>query len=457
MRPGEDPLTPSPTVTARRRAAAWACALALPLASCGGAAHEPAALPTGSGFGATIRGAYLVQLRTGDPAAVAAEHAGLGADVRHVLTAALPGYTARMSAAQAGDVAADPRVAAVIPDRLYRDAAVAAAPVVLATEPTPPGPGVPAVTPRPAGSRAQAVPTGVARVKASASSAQAGNGAGAVDADIAVLDTGIDVDHPDLRVAGGTDCVSDGPLTDDTYDDVRGHGTHIAGTAAAKDNDLGVVGVAPGARVWAVRVLDRTGGGSLSTLICGIDWVTAHADTIDVANMSLTGLDADEGCRDGALHEAICAAVRAGVTFTVAAGNNAADAIAFTPATYPEVITVSALADFDGLPGGRAKPTCPGGKDDDFAAFSNYGPPVDLTAPGLCIRSSWAGGGYAALTGTSQSAAHVAGAAALYLSQHPDATPAQVREALVAAGSSDWATKTDPDGDPDPLLDVSTL
>jgi subtilisin len=212
--------------------------------------------------------------------------------------------------------------------------------------------------------------------------------------------------------------------------------------------------------VWAVRVLDGRGNGSLGTLVCGIEWVTANAAVIDVANMSLSGLERDLGCRDGALHEAICASVAAGVTYTVAAGNSGRDAEQYSPAAYSEVITVSALADFDGRPGGLARNPeplgCPG-TDDEFAPFSNFGDDIDLVAPGVCITSTWIRGGYAELTGTSQSAAHVAGAAALYLVANPDATPAQVRAALVAAGVQDWARETDPDGRPDPLLAVQTF
>jgi subtilisin family serine protease len=438
-----------------RRPRLLALAVAVVLSGTLGAATLVAAPATGGRArpvlaGSVIPDSYLVALKDGAPTAVAAEHAALGVRVDRVFTHALDGYMGRMTADVAATVARDPRVQAVTLDRRLTAAG-------------------------------QETPPGVVRAGAPRSLSRSGDGKGAVDADIAVLDTGIDIDHPDLNVVGGVDCVDQGaglfgPLGDATaasvgadpapsatptpskpadYDDPKGHGTHIAGIAAAKDNGLGVVGIAPGARLWAVRVLDADGNGSLGTLVCGIDWVTAHADVIDVANMSLSGLDTDKGCSDGGLHEAICRSVAAGVTYTVAAGNAGDDAANYSPASYDEVLTVSALADYDGRPGGLA-PTpsgCPG-TDDDFAGFSNFGPDVDLVAPGVCIASTWKDGGYAELTGTSQAAAHAAGAAALYVSKHPDATPAQVRAALIAAGSQDWFTSTDPDDRPDPLLDV---
>jgi subtilisin family serine protease len=420
---------------------AVAVVVAVLIAACGAgtAAHSaPArggelhlgALP----IGAVIPDSWIVTLRSGDPDHVAAEHARWGVTVQHVLHSALRGYTGRMSAAVVARVAADPRVRTVVPDRVVR-----------ATGDFP--------EPRVSTEGGQTVPTGVARVRAPQSSTKAGNGLGYVDADIAVLDTGVDAGHPDLNVAGGTDCV---PGTT-SWDDERGHGTNIAGIAAAKDNNLGVVGVAPGARIWAVRVLDADGDGSLATLSCGIDWVTAHAATIDVANMSLIGIDpGNGGCFDGGLHQAICTSVAAGVTYTVAAGNDASDASDYSPASYPEVITVGAIADYDGRPGGLADTPsgCNGGGDDEFATFSNYGSVVDILAPGVCIRATWLNGGYATLTGTSQAAAHVAGAAALYRFRHPTATPAQVREALRYASSADYDLSTDPDDVPIRLLDV---
>ena len=334
-----------------------------------------------------------------------------------------------MSEAAALRVAADPRVRAVRPDRVIRAAS-------------------------------QETPTGVSRVGGPGSLTRAvSNRLGVIDADVAVLDTGVDPDHPDLNVAGGYDCVAGGDTDEDSWEDQRGHGTQIAGIVAAKDNDIGVVGVAPGARIWAVRVLDAFGDGSAGTLACGVDWVTRNAATIEVANMSLIGIDYDAGCQDGALHQAVCESVAAGVTYVAAAGNDGVDAGDYTPASYDEVITVSALADYDGRPGGLtdAPEACTGGDDDEFAMFSNYGSVIDLIAPGVCIRSTWIEGQYATLSGTSQAAAHVAGAAALYISHNRGASPAKVARALQDNAGDDWSEDTDPDKNPDRLVDVSQL
>jgi subtilisin family serine protease len=365
-----------------------------------------------------VRGSYIVTLRIGEPGAVANEHAlRYSATVEHVYRSALHGYAAVMSAADARRLAADPAVARVVPDGFVHAAA-------------------------------QTVPPGIDRIDADLSSAAAGDGKGAVDVDIAVIDSGIDAKHPDLNVVGGVNCVPGSP----SYDDLNGHGTHVAGIAAAKDNHLGVVGVAPGARLWAVRVLTSQGSGTFSSIICGIDWVTSRAGTIEVANMSLGGSAAEGSCHDGGLHQAICASVSAGVTYAVAAGNAAADAAFFVPASYDEVITVSALTDFDGVPGGVGTPTCQIGTDDEFAFFSNFGADVDLVAPGVCVLSTWRSGGYRSISGTSMSSPHVAGAAALYKSTHPAATPAQVQAALQGAGTLDWTG--DPDGTQEPLVNV---
>jgi subtilisin family serine protease len=302
----------------------------------------------------------------------------------------------------------------------------------------------------------QTLPTGINRIDGELSSTVSGNGSGSVDVDVAVIDTGIDLDHPDLNVVGGKNC-----STGRRYDDGNGHGTHVAGTIAAKDDNQGVVGVAPNARLWAVRVLNNAGSGSWSSVICGVDWVTANASTIEVANMSLGGSGSEpagSGCSTGdALHDAICRSVAAGVTYVVAAGNESDDAKNHVPAAYDEVITVSALADFNGQPGGGAAPTCRSDVDDTFADFSNYGADIDLIAPGVCILSTWKGGGYTTISGTSMATPHVAGAAALYKASHPGASPAQVKSALQSAGNLNWNNVDDPDGTKEVIVNVDAF
>jgi subtilisin family serine protease len=313
---------------------------------------------------------------------------------------------------------------------------------------------------RPVAATAQSTPTGIDRSQADVSPTAAIDGADQrVDVDVAVIDTGVDLDHPDLNVnrTGAENCTLFGL---GSADDDHGHGSHVAGTIGALDNTAGVVGVAPGARIWPVKVLNAAGSGTTADVVCGIDYVAAHADQIEVANMSLGGGGEDDGncgaTNDDAQHAAICEAVAHGVTFVVAAGNDSADASGSTPAAYDEVITVSALADFDGQPGGGAPSTCRSDQDDTFASFSNYGSDVDVIAPGVCIDSTSMQGGYATLSGTSMASPHVAGGAALYAATHPGATPTQVQDALQASGSTGWNDVDDPDNTKEPLLDVST-
>src|SRR6266545_2777822 len=359
---------------------------------------------------------YIVMLRADvDSQSVAAEHSrAYGAVVGHVYRYAIHGYSATMSSTAAARIASDARVLLV-----QRDGAVSIA--------------------------AQTTPTGINRVDAELSPTANINGVDQrVNVDVAVIDTGIDFSHPDLNVntAGAKNC-----STGTSANDGNGHGTHVAGTIGALDNGIGVVGVAPGARLWPVRVLNNSGSGSFADVICGVDYVTAHANQIEVANMSLSGSGSDSACgtnRD-ALHEAICASVSAGVTYAVAAGNSAADARGFVPAAYDEVMTVSALADFNGLPGGGAPATCRSDVDDTFADFSNFGADIDLIAPGVCILSTYRGGGYNTLSGTSMATPHVAGGAALYKATHPSASPGAVKSALQSAGNLNWNTATDRD------------
>lgn len=411
-----------------RRVVSFAAGLAL--AAAGLVASAPSA-PAGAQDGSVIPGAYLVTLRSGEPGAVAGEHARVhGAQIGHVYRAALRGYAAHFSSQAAARISKDRRVAAVVPDRV----------ITIAAKPSKGG-----------GWGPQIVPTGIDRIDGEVSSTVSGDGSGSVDVDIAVIDTGSGP-HSDLNVVGGQNC-----STGSSYNDGNGHGTHVAGTIAAKDDGAGVVGVAPGARIWSVRVLNNAGSGSWSSVICGVDWVTANRDIIEVANMSLGGGGSDTGCDDGGLHQAICRSVAAGVTYAVAAGNSSDDAANQVPAAYDEVITVSALADFDGKAGGLGSPTCRTDVDDTFADFSNFGADVDLIAPGVCINSTWKGGGYKTISGTSMASPHVAGAAALYKASNPTATPQQVKEALLPSGNLDWNNVDDRDSIKEPLLNVGAF
>ncbi len=373
---------------------------------------------------ATPSSSYIVVLRDGasvDGALAAHGRAHL-LDVFQVYRHALRGYAARMSPQAAAALAFDPAVASVTPDRVVTI-------------------------------DAQTVPTGINRIDGELSSTISGDGSGTVDVDVAVIDTGIDTSHKDLNVVGGKNCSSGR-----SFKDGNGHGTHVAGTIGARDDGIGVVGVAPGARLWAVRVLNNAGSGTWSSVICGIDWVTANAGTIEVANMSLGGGGSDSSCSGSdALHKAICASVAAGVTYVVAAGNASDDARNHVPAAYDEVITVSALADFNGLAGGGASATCRADVDDTFADFSNYGSDVDIIAPGVCILSTWKGGGYNTISGTSMASPHVAGAAALYKANNATATPAQVKAALQAAGNDGWNNSDDHDSTKEKLLNVDAF
>jgi subtilisin family serine protease len=387
-----------------------------------------AALLLAAPANAAPTGSYIVVLKdtATNPAQLAHQQASrLGGRVGFVYQHALKGYSATLSSARVGALRADPTVAAVVPDL-------------------------------PVSIQAQTLPTGINRIDGELSSTVSGNGSGDVNVDIAIIDTGVGP-NADINIVGGTNCVGGTSFNDD-----NNHGTHVAGIAAARDNADGVVGVAPGARVWAVKVLNSAGSGSISQIICGIDWVTARASTIEVANMSLGGsspLGSFSTCTSSfdPMHGAICRSVSAGVTYAVAAGNSHANANNFVPATYSEVITVSALADFNGQPGGGAAATCRADVDDTFADFSNFGSDIDLIAPGVCILSSAPNNGLNTFSGTSMASPHVAGAAALYKSTHPTATPAQVKSALQTAGNLNWTQTGDGDSTKERLLNVDAF
>ncbi|ALW84457.1 hypothetical protein AUC43_04790 [Hymenobacter sedentarius] len=337
----------------------------------------------------------------------------------------LKGFAASLTPQQAADLARDGQVSYVEADRIItlgkplkapRSTAPAPAPAPAPTEPAPapapaptdpaPAPTAPAPAPTDPSIIYQPVPYGVARVGT-------GDGTGKT---AWIIDTGIDLSHPDLNVdatrsrsflTSGADYY--------TAQDANGHGTHVAGTIGAKNNDFGVVGVAANATVVAVRVLDANGSGSSSDVIAGIDYVAANGKAGDVANMSLGG-----GLSQ-ALDDAVLNASNKGILFALAAGNSALDANQSSPGRVngPNIFTVSAMDQADA-----------------WAYFSNFGnPPIDVCMPGYNIYSTYIGGGYATMSGTSMATPHMAGV-------------------LLLRGrsfSTSGTVKNDPDGNPDPI------
>jgi subtilisin family serine protease len=325
-----------------------------------------------------------------------------------------------------------------------------------------------------------------------------------VDADIAILDTGVSRGG-DLYAVGGKSCVNEKKKKDkkkkkkkkkkgkgkkgkgkksdvesekkkrkkgkknkkgknkkgNSWQDDNGHGTHVAGIAAALDNGQGIVGVAPGARIWGVKVLDGNGSGSFSDVICGLNWVVQNRGTIDVVNLSLSGAGSDGSCESSALHQAVCNVVYSGIPVVVAAGNQGTDASTRVPASYDEVITVSGMADSDGAPGHLGPGTCAGFADDTFLPFSNFGADVDIAAPGDCIISLWKKGGLRNQSGTSSASPHVTGAVAHFIASFTHIhgfrpSPDQVRAWLLTEASrpqsSEFGFSGDPDGGLEPML-----
>jgi subtilisin family serine protease len=287
---------------------------------------------------------------------------------------------------------------------------------------------------------AQTMPTGVNRIDADLGSQAAGDGQGQTPGDVAVFDTGIESTHPDLNVAGGVNCV--GPVdayNNGTYNDEHGHGTHVAGIVGAKDDANGIVGTAPGVRLWSVRVLNRLAVGSTSSQLCGIDWVTANGPSlgIRVVNSSqrsyTTGDDGNCGLTNNdPIHQAICASTNAGILWVFSAGNAGVDFGTQGGANWEEVLAVTAAGDSNGEPnvgstvtftcaqpsGGRKASNYAPETDDRHTSFSNYATTATdaghtIAAPGACIYSTYKAAGFTHMSGTSMAAPQVAGTAHL--------------------------------------------
>jgi len=360
---------------------------------------------------------YIVVLKDGvvdAGAAAAAQQSAYGFTASKVYRNAVNGYSATLTAAQAQRVQADPSVDFVTAGRTFQQ-------------------------PRDLGTAAtQETPFWRKRIAGTSSDVRKAldRGPSRINVNVAVIDSGIDATHPDLNVKGGVDCQSGSPV-DVTPVDVLGHGTFVAGVIGARNNRLGVIGTAPGTPLWSVRVVDDAGLISEESLICAIDWVTStrkdHDDSNDiaVANISIAGGAADTpNCGKGTdpMHYAICRSVRAGVTYAVAAGNAGEDFANTVPATYDQVLTATAMGDFDGKSGGDAAPICGpddfskyGQKDDQPAFFSNFATTSDdkahtVSGPGVCMLSTWPGG-YNVSNGTSFASPAVAGSVALCISQ----------------------------------------
>lgn len=282
---------------------------------------------------------------------------------------------------------------------------------------------------------AQELPWGISKVGADKSSTQAGNGSGAItNVNAYVIDTGI-AREADLNVVKFVNFI------DSNNTDCNGHGTHVAGTIGAIDNGIEVVGVAPGIKLTAVKVLDCNGSGTTSSVIKGIDWVTANAVRPAVANMSLGG------GASSALDNAVLQSANSNIFYALAAGNSGADACNSSPARIG--------FNQNGVANGIIA-TAAIGSDSTETSWSNYGKCVDVWAPGLYIDSTnYKGGTPVTMSGTSMASPHTAGAAALYLSRHSTATASQVEQAILTYSVN--AGTRSKDGNAVKLLQVNSF
>jgi subtilisin family serine protease len=316
---------------------------------------------------------YLNRNVAGAVQALETDH---GFRANNVYSAAIRGFSAQLTAKQIEALESDPLIKLVEPD------------------------GIMTIS-------QQTLPYGINRVDADISSTLAGNGSGSVtNVRVFVIDTGVGT-HSDLNRVNHVNFTGDG-----NNNDCNGHGTHVAGTIAARDNTINVVGVVPGAPITGVKVLGCGGSGSISNIIKGVDWVTANAVRPAVANMSLGG------GANTSLDDAVRRSVSAGIFYAVAAGNNGGNACNNSPARAGAG-TNNGIACVAATDVNNREPS-----------FSNFGSCVDIWAPGVDIISTRLGGGTTRLSGTSMASPHVAGAGALFLSSNTGASPATVESNL---------------------------
>lgn len=333
--------------------------------------------------GQAIAGKYIVEQKAGEEISVNSLPRNFSrlhissAAIQHLYKTNLSRiYAMKLSEQQAEELKKDPAIQSVEPDRII------------------------SITSCNTEIAAQSIPWGINRTGH-------GDGTGKT---VWIIDTGVDLDHPDLNV----DRSLSKSFIGTNPDDDNGHGTHVAGTIAAKNDLVGVVGVAANARIVALKVMDADGRGSSSDVIKAVNYISNNAKAGDVVNMSIGGGSSE------LLDKAVTDAANKGILFAIAAGNDGYDASQDSPAkvNHPNVFTVSAM-----------------NSEDSFASFSNYGPAVDYCAPGVNIPSTFKNGKYATMSGTSMATPHVAGL-------------------LLLKGTriiTDGFVKNDPDSIPDPI------